>query len=482
VIAQIQNLDMSAVNQYIATMTIYLPILRDSSASKADRIATAIAADIKSGTLKLREKLPTHRDLASRLGVTPGTISRAYALLERQGLLIGEVGRGTFVADPHGPLGDLLVSGPDQTEARPIDLAVNRRAAPWVQTALSQTLQALDRERAWGMLMDYQPESGLDRHRSALASWLGQQAFEVDPDRLILTAGAQHAVFLVFSVLASRGDVVLVEDFTYAGFKALADELGLRLEPVRMDADGVDPDDLERCAKATGAKWFYTMPQVHNPTGAVLSHGRRREVLRVARKQDFRIVEDGVYDFLSSDRVAPLAAMDEERIFYVTSFSKSLAPGLRAGCLVSPTEWVDRIARAVRRSMWMIPALGVELCARWIADGELDRLLVKQREELSRRAETLKTALKEAAIVTPPGAAFAWVRLPPEVTSSTVVAHSRELGIKLAPTEAFAVRRGLAGQFLRLNLSACDTSEELGKALRLIAPLLSGESMARAYY
>jgi len=462
-------------------MTIYLPTLAASAASKADRIAMAIDADIKTGRLKPNERLPTHRALALGLNVTPGTVSRAYALLEQQGRIRGEVGRGTFVTDPKRRSSDIVVSAgaPNETV---IDLAVNRNASKWVENAVAQALLSLDREQMLGTLMTYQPDSGMARHRSAWTQFLASLGVETHPDRLVLTAGAQHATFLILSVLASPGDVVLAEEFTYAGFKALADELRLRLEPVRVDAHGMVPDDLARVAKSTGAKWLYLMPQVQNPTMACMPDHRRESLLHIARSLDLRIIEDGAYDALRPNTAAPLVSRDPDRVFYVTTLSKCLAPGLRIGCIVAPENWSSRLARAIRRSMWMIPVLGAELSARWIETSEMLSLLKKQRRELEQRGASLRSILPELTKDLSIDCGFAWIKLPDEVRSEAVVAAAQELGVMIAPTEAFSLRKGSASGFVRLNLSACVSLSELQLALGKVKPLLQGGSLNDGSY
>jgi DNA-binding transcriptional MocR family regulator len=442
----------------------------------------AIDADIKIGRLQPNQRLPTHRALALSLKVTPGTVSRAYALLEQHGLLKGEVGRGTFVADPKQKSPDVVVSAAIPNTSV-IDLAVNRNASKWVERAVADTLLSLDRDQMLGKLMTYQPDSGLARHRSAWAQFLGSFGIEAHPDRLVLTVGAQHATFLILSVLASPGDVILAEEFTYAGFKSLADELHLRLEPVRMDVDGILPNDLERAAKNTGAKWLYLMPQVQNPTMACMPDRRRRALLDVTRSLDLRIIEDGVYDPLRPNAAAPLVAKDPDRVFYVTSLSKCLAPGLRIGCIVAPQNWSSRLARAIRRSMWMVPALGAELSTRWIETHEMTSLLKKQRRELEERGALLRSIFPELPNNPPVDCGFAWIKLQSEVRSESVISAAQELGVMIAPTEAFALRKGTGSGFVRLNLSACVSLSELQLALQKIRPLLLGGSPDdRGYY
>ena len=469
--------DRYGVNRYIATMSILENGLVGAG-TKSARLARALGADIASGVLARGERLPPHRALAHRLGCTPGTVSRAYAELERDGLVAGHVGRGTFVTDPRSPVrADLVVR--EWQPDRLLDLAVNRAPLPRIRAAVAEALSALARSDRLDPVLSYHPGAGLARHRAAVAAWVGHG---IPAGRVVVTAGAQHAAWLVLSALASRGDTVLVEAFTYAGFKGLAEELGLRLEPVAMDAEGLLPEALEEKLARLGARWLYCMPTLHNPTTAAMPPGRRRAVLEIVRRHDVRVIEDGTYDALAGDGAhVPLVGAEPERVFHVSSVSKSLVAGLRAGFVVAPAAYVDRLGQTLGRTMWMTPPLGMEVCCGWIESGQIGALLAVQREALDQRRAAAMEVL--AGVRLRARGAFLWIDLPASLSAARIVAAAAAAGVLLAPTDAFAVGRAPeADRHLRISLGATATERELREALHRVRPLLMAEQVSPGYW
>src|SRR5437762_14239985 len=162
-------------------MTIWRPDLRRRSGPRYAAIAEALAEDAAEGRLRPGVRLPTHRDLAGTLGVTVGTVTRAYAEAARRGLVSGEVGRGTFVRAVAGP----ALSAPPPDGRALIDLSANLppAGAEGVEAAtLSRTLAALARRRDLARLLAYPPEGGLPSHRAAGAEWVGRAGLAVEAE------------------------------------------------------------------------------------------------------------------------------------------------------------------------------------------------------------------------------------------------------------------------------------------------------------
>ena len=152
---------------------------------------------------------------------------------------------------------------------------------------------------------------------------------------------------VALATLTSPGDAVLCESVTYSGMRSLANHLHVRAHPVAMDGEGLLPDALEDAVHESGARVLYCVPSGQNPTACVMSKKRRREVVRVAARLDLLIVEDDAYGFLFEAAV-PLCAALPERTFYLTSLSKSVAPGLRIGLLRTPAGWTRRSSEEAR--------------------------------------------------------------------------------------------------------------------------------------
>ncbi len=205
-------------------MTSWLPDLTDRSGPRYLAIADCLADDVRLGRLAEGERLPTHRDLADSLGLTVGTVSRAYAEAERRGLLHGEVGRGTFVG---GMAGGWELPSPGASDPAVVDLGLNLPL--YAQDPdLGDALRTLSKRRDLHELLSYQPFAGSDRYRRAGAQWIARHGLDVDPANVIVTGGAQHAIAILLGTLCRAGDVVLTEPLTYPGLKSVARLLGPR--------------------------------------------------------------------------------------------------------------------------------------------------------------------------------------------------------------------------------------------------------------
>lgn len=455
-------------------MTIWLPVLEGRSGPRYRVLAEALAEDVRVGTLAAGVRLPPQRDLAWRLGVTVGTISRAYALAEQRGLVTAEVGRGTFVRAPApGPRRKPLVPSDGAAEG-PIDLTINQPADCGYREALAPTLAALaERGDALGALMPYAPRGGLLRHREAAATWLGRAGLDVDPARLIITGGTHQAITSTLAALTRPGDPVLAEAVSYAGLRGLASTLHLHLEGVSLDEEGLRPDALEAACQTTGARVLFTIPTLQNPTATTQSPGRREAIAAIARRFDLWIVEDDVYGLLPAARPAPIATLAPERTVFVSGTAKTLAPGLRVGFIVSPEAIYDRITNAGYDLLLSQPALMAEIFTTWVESGTAERLLSAQRAEMASRHALAARVLDLQATPTDPAGFHLWLPLPPTWRASAFAEAAGTRGVRIGEGPDFAVGRGHAPDAIRLSLTAAPDQARLETALRVIADLLA---------
>ncbi len=453
-------------------MTIWTPQLDGRPGPRYAAIAEALAADVRGGVLKPGDRLPTHRDLAYRLGVTVGTVTRAYAEAERRGLIRGEVGRGTYVLNP--PTTPWVVAR-DRAEAppAPIDLSLN---VAWVgdsEAALAETLARLARRDDLANLLVYQPAGALPAHRAAGAAWIAQErGLSVSPDQILVTCGGQHAMAVALATLARPGDLVLTEALTYPGMRVLANRLHLRLQGVAMDGDGLLPEAFEAACRAGAPRALYCMPSVHNPTGSLMPEARRRAIAEIALAHGVAIVEDDVYGFLAPDGPAPLVAHAPRLGHYITSTSKSMAPGLRVGFLAVPHDATAEFALSLRALSWMAAPLTAEIAATWIGDGTAARLGAARRAESAARQRLTQEMLAGFDYRAAPGAMHGWLILPPGWHAQAFVTAARERGVLLTPAEAFSVGPG-APQAVRICLGGMSGREPLAQGLAVVRDLLA---------
>ncbi len=274
----------------------------------AARIAAALEARIHSGELPPGARLPTHRDLAHEHGVALNTATRAMRLLANRGLVVGEVGRGSYVRAPGHADGAVL-----RIEAGPpgfIDLGGNVMPLSGLAESFERAARAVLR-RGRDTIADYQPHAGRAEDRAAGAAWLSRGGYlPNDPARVVVCAGSQHATLIALMATTRPGDAVAVEALTWPGVKAAAAALRLELIPIGLDAHGLRPRELLRAAVHRHVAAVYLTPTIQNPTSAVMPLRRREELVTVARRLDFKIIEDNAYGFLAGDdEPPPLAAL-----------------------------------------------------------------------------------------------------------------------------------------------------------------------------
>ena len=425
------------------------------------------------GRLQGGERLPTHRDLAHHLKVTVGTVTRAYAEAERRGLVVGEVGRGTYVRGHSEEIRKGCFSIPEGDEPNVVDLSLNHPAEGdnWIR--LGAVLSAIARDAASSSLLRYQPAAGMSQHRAAAAAWLTRNGLQSGGEEVVICNGVQHGMTVVLATLCRPGDTILTEDVTYPGIKPLAGLLHLKLKGLAIDEEGLRPDGLEAACRGGGAKVLYCMPSYHNPTSAFMSETRREEIAAVARKHSMFVVEDDVYGFLDYGSSPPLAALLPDQTFYLASASKCMAPGLRVGFVRAPRGMTENIAAAVRTTGWMASPISAEIMSRWIKDGTADQFVDWHRREARARQSIAQRLLKGLDYQATAGSYHLWLSLPPPWNAGDFALESRTRGAAVIPAEIFAVGQTHPPHAVRICLGPPRDRQRLETGLRIIADLIA---------
>ena len=453
-------------------MTIWQPDLSGRSGPKFRQIADAIGDGVARGRLSEGVRLPPQRDLAHALGVSLNTVSRAYADATERGFVRGEVGRGTYVREA-GPLpSEAPAAALTRPSMGPIDFSLNLPAPGRAAAALARSLEELSASEDLAAFLDYQGAEAQDHHAAAAAQWLGRIGLAARPDEVVLTSGAQQGLLVALLATTRPGDALLTEALTYAPIKAMAHHLGLKLIPVSGEGGTLDPEALDAACTRTAARVLYCLPTLHTPTGATMDAERRAAIAAVAREQGLTIIEDDVFGFLPPERPAPLACFAPERTIYVTSVSKSLAPGLRIGYLHAPAEKTRALRAAVSLSSWMPPPLMAEIASRWIEDGTADALNAFQRDEAAQRQAVARELIPSGYLEAEAHGFHLWLRLPPHWHPDLFRMEAESRGVKVLVGGAFAIDPADSPQAIRLCLSHEASRERVRQGLAVVAELL----------
>lgn len=433
--------------------------LAEGAGSPSDRLVAALADDILGGRLDSGDRLPAHRDLADTLGIGVGTVTKAYGILERRGLVRSVKGSGTFVALAQTRRGPL------------IDLSRNAPPAVMSERLLARTLIAIAKRVDSGLFNDYPPLGGHDEYRRLLARWFARLGMDTQPGRLVLTCGAHHAVSIGLSVVCGRGGTLFTEAQTYPGVIALARHQGTRLVGVTMDGEGILPEALDRALamRHTGPAALYVTPTMQNPTTATMGRTRREEIVSICRAHDIAIIEDDVYTLTADANLPQLAMLAPERTFYANSMSKTLNPTLRIGGLVAPKSMFAQVEAALQASAIMVSPLSCAVMEQWLIDGTAEVVSRSIQDESDRRVTLARTML--GGMMSEPGHQGYHVWLPmSQVEAQRLELAASALGVLVTPTSSTAANPDAQNDGVRLCLGA-PSMADLSTSLSAIARL-----------
>lgn len=389
------------------------------------------------------EKLPSSRALVERLQVSPVTVSRAIAVLVGEGVVVSRPGAGVFRAAPRA-----TTAAPRDFSWQEVALSAEAGQPPSRSTDASGVLAALavpppdvidlnsgylhpslQPERALAAALaragrrpgawERPPVDGLTELRAWFARDIGGDIATSD---VLIAAGGQSALTTALRSLVAPGAPVLVESPTYPGILAVARAAGLRPVPVPVDGDGVRTDLLADAFAATRARAFVCQPLFQNPTGAVLSPERRREVLRIARAAGAFVIED---DFarrlVHADAPAlplPLAADDPDGVVvHVRSLTKAASPSLRVSALTARGPALERLRAVQAVDSFFVPRPLQETALELVGSPAWARQLRELATALRDRRRAAATALRRTLPDSLPpqlpyGGYHLWLRLP----------------------------------------------------------------------
>ncbi|CAB3779526.1 2-aminoadipate transaminase [Paraburkholderia ultramafica] len=330
----------------------------------------------------------------------------------------------------------------------------------------------------------YGSSEGYRPLRELIAQRAGARGIRLDVPELVVTTGSQQAIDLVARVLVDPGDRVAVEAPTYLGALQALRYQGADVVPVPADTKGISVDELEAVVAQHRPKMLYLIPNFANPTGCVLSLGRRKAVLSLATKYRFFVVEDDAYGELYFRDPPPPSlfalANDEERqwVVHISSFSKSLAPGLRLAWISAPPELLRHLVVAKQIGDTHSATLSQLVAFHYLNAGSLEPALSRMRMFYQRQAYALQRAIKVELGDTPfraempEGGMFYWADIP-GVDTSAMLEHAVSRGVAYVPGAAFYADNP---ESTRIRLSfASASAEQIAEGVRRLGDCIREE-------
>ncbi|WP_158963823.1 aminotransferase-like domain-containing protein [Chachezhania sediminis] len=459
--------------------TIWTQPLPDAKGPKYTLVADTIRREIEAGRMPPGSKLPPVRDLAYTLGITPGTVARAYSVLTDQGLLVGEVGRGTFVARPKD---DMLVDRPVEidviahgTEHRhDHDVNLFSPHLPTVgQTGLIRDLFRKFADNPPSGLMHYPSRASSRPAREAVLRFLGGAPIgPASAEDVVLTNGGQNAISLILqAVLMGRRPAVLVEELSYPGFRRAAELLRADVVPVKMDAHGIDPRALAAAIRSCDAQILCTSPEVHNPTLICTPLERREQIVEVCRRHDIGILEDDCYG-VSQATIPSYRMLAPERSWYVSSISKTITPALRVGFAVAPVGGVAPLRRAAEHGFFGVATPTADLTAMLLSHPRIDGVVDQVRATIGRYVQSAVNILGVYDLSWRSDAPFLWLSLPLGWRAGSFCRAAEAAGVQIRSAEDFAMRSANTPHAVRMAINAGVPMEAFEAALQRLRRLL----------
>lgn len=332
--------------------------------------------------------------------------------------------------------------------------------------------------------LQYGPTDGIAELRQLVARRMTEQGMPAEPEEILLTTGSQQALDLVAKVLVDPGDLVLVEKPGYIGGLGAIASYQARMWGIPMDGDGLRVDLLaeELASRAVQGqsqpKLLYTVATFHNPTGSSLSLKRRRQLLELAERYNFLIVEDNPYGelYFGAKPYPTLRSLDQTgRVIYLGSFSKVFLPGLRVGWVTAPTPLLRKLSIAKQSADLCSGTLGQKLIAEFIRRGLLEPHIQRLRPLYRAKRDAMLEALERYAPpgvswTRPEGGFFVWLTLPPEVDARLMLTEALEERVAYVSGGPFHID-GSGQNTIRLAYSQCRT-EQIAEGIRRLCRVI----------
>jgi len=446
---------------------------RPGNGPKYKRVADAIHSAIRSGDLEVGAKLPPVRELAWSLGITPGTVARAYTVLTNAGHAVAEVGRGTFVA-----------SGPAARPALPREYI----STPFMDGKLSLVSPQLPDlgqitllRHAFAKIGETEPERLIhyptrDAYlplREAAVHWLRHVPLgHISESDVVLVHGAQNGLGVILqAILRGTNPTILVEDMAYPGFRRAADLLRTEVVGLPSDENGIVPDALEATIRRTGAQVLCTSPDVHNPTLVCTPSDRRREIADVCRNMDIQIIEDDCYR--RTDNTAPsYRILAPERTWHVASISKVLTPALRLGFAIAPRGRGPDLRQVAEHGFFGLAQPLAEVAEHILTSPETEKIVAAIRTHMASYVRVAVNALGSYDVTWHEDVPFIWLRLPQGWRAAAFCRAAEMRDIQIRSADEFALRDGRAPHAVRIAMNAQIPLERFENAMHQLRDLL----------
>lgn len=418
---------------------------------------------------EIKGKIFSIRELAKNLGVSISTVVKAYEELEKNGYIYLRGGSGAYVKynrekkfylEDHME-NEIFKYAYFNSEYR-IDFSTASPNADFfpIEELKKAINYILDRDGGKALL--YENPQGYLELRKAIKKELKDDGIDVGIKDIQIMSGAQQGIDILSKSLIYPGDIVVTEDPAYKGAVVSFKNNGAKVERISMKKDGLDIKELEDILKRDKIKFIYTAATFHNPTGISISEKKRIELLELAEKYDFYIIEDDCSSdiYFDKKKIRSIKSYDKNnRVIYIKSYSKVFMPGFRLGFMVAPEKIANSVLAGKYSSDISNSGLNQRVFQYFLEKGIWNEHIEKSRKEFHKKQKYMYSRLKKIEnikINKPKGGMCFWIELPKEITGEAVYMKLAKRGVGILPGVVFSEK---AYNYIRLSFAQCNEKE-----------------------
>ena len=366
-----------------------------------------------------------------------------------------------------------MING-NNAQSEPIALRLNAPPParhvfnPIIRGALAELLE---RDEPYS-IMGYHRWCGTEADRQAGSDFCSKRlGYRPDRGRIVLTSSTQSTLNMLLPGLVGTGGALAVDELTYPPIKGFAARHGIKLVPIRMDEEGILPDEFKEACTKYNPRALYPLSTLQNPTTGTMSIERRKEIVAIARQFGVSIIEDDIYSLIPENAPPPLSALAPEISWYLLGLAKSVAPGTKVAYVVAPSkESAERLFwPGVRATFWMTAPLSAALATHIIQNKSIFEILNAVRSATVARHQLVHEHFSQIQYRLGNGGLHVWIPMPAKVDSKIVAENLEAKRVLVSTSEGFVVGDAQPPQAIRIGLGNPSDNETLESALRTIA-------------
>lgn len=457
-----------SINSFDNYPMSWKPDLSQTAGPKYLALVKLLEEDIKKGVLKAGTKLPPQRELADFLNVNLSTISRAFKLCGQKGLLSASVGNGTYVS-ADAAAETILLCGKENAHMNDMGALVPQVSSN--HKVRQYTERLLKRPDALN-LFSYEAPEGTLRQRESGVAWLQKSGFYTDSQHIVLAAGGQNALTASLGALLERGDKLGTDPMIYPGVKSAAKLLGIHLIPIQNKNYEMTEEGIRYAVQNENIKGIYVIPDYHNPTTHIMSLETRKMIAKTAQEKNLLVIEDGINTLLAEKTLPPIASFAPEQVIYLSSLSKTIAPGLRTAYVHVPHKYHEILAATLYSMNISVSPLLAAISMGLIEDGIADEIINERKRELIKRNKIITELLDKFVMKSEPTSPMRYIRLPDYFTGKSFEIRAKQAGVQVYGAERFSVGNKPAEKSVRISVITPTTIGKLEEGAKQLRKLL----------